>query len=113
MLNALGVRWSGVRVPIAFCSDKLFDSRDLASDPRVLLGSDSPLTAAGDLLDEIRIAHREIGVPANELYRMVFDARSADVFRLKDGQGRCVPVATADLIAVRETGVSPAETLAT
>ncbi len=30
----------------------------------VILGSDSPLTAAGDLLDEIRFAHTQIGLDA-------------------------------------------------
>ncbi len=38
---------------------------------KVMLGSDSPLTAAGDLLDEIRFAHTQIGLDANSLYGMV------------------------------------------
>ncbi len=77
----------------------------------VLLGSDSPLTAAGDLLDEVRIAHQEVGVSARELYRMVFE-RAAEVFRLHEGQGAIRPDAAADVIAVRDKGLSPAETIA-
>ena len=38
---------------------------------KVSLGSDSPLTAAGDLLDEIRFAHTQIGLHANSVYGMV------------------------------------------
>jgi cytosine/adenosine deaminase-related metal-dependent hydrolase/ubiquinone/menaquinone biosynthesis C-methylase UbiE len=79
---------------------------------RVVLGSDSPLTAAGDLLDEIRIAHDEVGVPARDLYRMIFE-NAPHVFRLREGQGAIRPGAIADLIAVRDRGLSPAETVAT
>lgn len=82
-----------------------------ASVFRLLLGSDSPLTAAGNLLDEVRIAHQEIGVPAENLFRMLLP-RAAAAFRLRDGEGTVRPDATADLIAVRDTGMSPAEVLA-
>lgn len=85
--------------------------KTIASVRRVLLGSDSPLTAAGDLLDEIRFAHAEVGVPARELYRMIFE-NAPRAFRLHDGQGRLRSAAVADLIAVRDCGQSPADTLA-
>jgi cytosine/adenosine deaminase-related metal-dependent hydrolase/ubiquinone/menaquinone biosynthesis C-methylase UbiE len=78
---------------------------------RLLLGSDSPLTAAGDLLDEVRIAHEEVGLSAHELFDMLFE-RAAKAFRLKDGQGKIRPNARADLVAVRDKGLSPAETVA-
>jgi hypothetical protein len=77
----------------------------------LVLGSDSPLTAAGDLLDEVRVAHREMGIPATDLYRMLL-GRAAQVFRLNDGEGAIRPDARADLIAVRDTGTTPAETIA-
>jgi len=77
----------------------------------VVLGSDSPLTAAGDLLDEVRFAHEHIGLDADSLYAMVTN-RSADVLRLRQGEGRIWPGAVADVIAVRDMGLSPAETLA-
>lgn len=83
----------------------------IASVEQLLLGSDSPLTAAGDLLDEIRIAHQEVGIPVADLYRVVFK-RAAAALRLQDGEGKICPGAAADLIAVRDTGLSPAETLA-
>jgi cytosine/adenosine deaminase-related metal-dependent hydrolase/SAM-dependent methyltransferase len=82
-----------------------------ASVLHLLLGSDSPLTAAGDLLDEVRIAHHEIHVPAEKLFRMLLPSAAA-AFRLRDGEGTIRPDAAADLIAVRDTGMSPAETLA-
>jgi cytosine/adenosine deaminase-related metal-dependent hydrolase/ubiquinone/menaquinone biosynthesis C-methylase UbiE len=77
----------------------------------VVLGSDSPLTAAGDLLDEVRFAHEHIGLDANSVYAMVTN-RAADVLRLRQGQGRIWPGSVADVIAVRDIGLSPAETLA-
>ena len=77
----------------------------------VLLGSDSPLTAAGDLLDEIRFAHRQIGLDANSLYAMV-TGRPAEVLRLRRGEGHLKPGSLADILVVRDTGLTPAETLA-
>ncbi len=96
----------------SFLFNKTLSRETVAAMRWVVLGSDSPLTAAGDLLNEVRIAHREIGVAANELYRMMLTC-SADVFRLKEEQGTLRPGGTADLIAVRETGRSPAGTLST
>jgi cytosine/adenosine deaminase-related metal-dependent hydrolase/SAM-dependent methyltransferase len=86
-------------------------AESIASVRHLLLGSDSSLTAAGDLLDEVRIAHQEIGVPVEHLYRMLC-GRAAAAFRLQGGEGMIRPDAVADLIAVRDTGMSPAETLA-
>jgi cytosine/adenosine deaminase-related metal-dependent hydrolase/ubiquinone/menaquinone biosynthesis C-methylase UbiE len=78
---------------------------------RVVLGSDSPLTSAGDLLDEIRFARNEIGLDAESLFGMV-TVRSASVLRLRNGEGRLRPGSVADLIAVRDKGLTPAETVA-
>jgi cytosine/adenosine deaminase-related metal-dependent hydrolase len=83
----------------------------LSTVNNLVLGSDSPLTAAGDLLDEIRYAHVEAGVEAAELYRLAI-TRPPSVFRLDDGRGAIRPGAAADLIAVRDQGASPANTLA-
>jgi cytosine/adenosine deaminase-related metal-dependent hydrolase len=76
-----------------------------------VLGSDSPLTAAGDLLDEIRFAHMRIGVDANAIYAMV-TSRPAEVLRLRRGEGGIQPGSAADMLVVRDAGLSPAETLA-
>jgi cytosine/adenosine deaminase-related metal-dependent hydrolase/ubiquinone/menaquinone biosynthesis C-methylase UbiE len=75
-----------------------------------VLGSDSPLTAAGDLLDEITFARERIGIDANSIYAMVTN-RPAEVLRLRRGEGRIKPGSLADLFVVRDTGLSPAETL--
>jgi cytosine/adenosine deaminase-related metal-dependent hydrolase len=77
----------------------------------VVMGSDSPLTSAGDLLDEIYFARTEIGLAPNSLYEMV-TARSANVLRLRNGEGRIRAGSIADLIAVQDKGLTPAETVA-
>jgi ubiquinone/menaquinone biosynthesis C-methylase UbiE/cytosine/adenosine deaminase-related metal-dependent hydrolase len=77
----------------------------------VVLGSDSPLTAAGDLLDELRFARNNVGLDSGLLYEMV-TARSANVLRLRNGEGYLRPGATADVVAVRNIGLTPAETVA-
>jgi cytosine/adenosine deaminase-related metal-dependent hydrolase/ubiquinone/menaquinone biosynthesis C-methylase UbiE len=76
----------------------------------VVLGSDSPLTAAGDLLDEVSFAHNEIGLATDAIYEMV-TAKSASVLRLRNGEGHLKPGSIADLIAVHDKGLTPAETI--
>jgi cytosine/adenosine deaminase-related metal-dependent hydrolase/ubiquinone/menaquinone biosynthesis C-methylase UbiE len=76
-----------------------------------ILGSDSPLTAAGDLLDEIKFAHTRTGIDANSIYAMVTN-RPADVLHLRRGEGDIKPGSVADMLVVRDSGLSPAETLA-
>jgi cytosine/adenosine deaminase-related metal-dependent hydrolase len=78
---------------------------------KVALGSDSPLTADGDLLDEIRFVIRACGIAPDAAYRMVTNA-SAAILRLNDGRGAIDKFGPADLIAVRDTGVEAAERLA-
>lgn len=77
----------------------------------VSLGSDSPLTAEGDLLDELRFASRHVGLCAESLYRQVTTA-AARILHLPHGAGSIRVGATADCVAVREGGLSPAKTLA-
>jgi len=76
----------------------------------VVMGSDSPLTCRGDLLDDIGFAYNQVGVDADELYRMVL-SRPAKVFRMHGGHGTVRPGVCADLIAVRDAGTDPATTL--
>jgi cytosine/adenosine deaminase-related metal-dependent hydrolase/ubiquinone/menaquinone biosynthesis C-methylase UbiE len=76
-----------------------------------LLGSDSSLTAIGDLLDEIRFARSSIGLSADDLYDMV-TARAARILCLDAGEGHLRSDTCADLIAVRDKQNSPAEVLA-
>jgi cytosine/adenosine deaminase-related metal-dependent hydrolase/ubiquinone/menaquinone biosynthesis C-methylase UbiE len=77
----------------------------------VVLGSDSPLTSAGNLLDEINFAHNQIGIDTSSLYDMV-TAKSAGVLRLRNGEGHLRAGSVADIVAVREKGLTPAETIA-
>jgi cytosine/adenosine deaminase-related metal-dependent hydrolase/ubiquinone/menaquinone biosynthesis C-methylase UbiE len=83
----------------------------LLSIAKLALGSDSPLTATGDLLDELRFAFDRVGLREDELYRMVTSA-PAQILRLKRGEGGLVPGSTADFIATQDRGISPAATLA-
>lgn len=94
-----------------FLFGKTHSRQAVESFPSIALGSDSPLTAEGDLLDELRFAHDHIGVPAEDLYSQITTS-AAQILRLKCGEGSIRVGAVADLIAVREKGVSPAETLA-
>ncbi|HEY1995364.1 MAG TPA: methyltransferase domain-containing protein [Edaphobacter sp.] len=77
----------------------------------VVLGSDSPLTSAGDLLDEVNFARNEIGLTPDFLYQMV-TATSAHVLRLRNGEGHLRTGSLADIIAVRNKFLTPAETIA-
>ena len=86
-------------------------SRDLlASIERIALGSDSSITAAGDLLDEIRYSYSQIGLDADSIYKMV-TFNSAEMLRLGHGAGRLLESEVADLIAVRGGHNTPASVL--
>lgn len=74
------------------------------------LGTDSPLTAQGDLLDELRVALQASRLPKARLYRMVTD-QAARVLRLDDGAGQLAAGASADLAVFRDCGLDPAATL--
>jgi hypothetical protein len=82
----------------------------LGTIDNVALGNDSPLTAEGDLLDEIRFAIRFCGIPPHVAYRMVTEAPAA-VLRLKDAEGSIKISGSAHLIAVRDTGLDAADRL--
>jgi cytosine/adenosine deaminase-related metal-dependent hydrolase len=75
------------------------------------LGNDSPLTAAGDLLDEIRFGLRHCKIAPIEMYAMV-TKNPAKALRLRDGEGTVKKDGLGDLIAVLDSGSSPADTLA-
>jgi cytosine/adenosine deaminase-related metal-dependent hydrolase len=76
----------------------------------IALGTDSALTAEGDLLDEIRAARRVSKLPAAVIYNMV-TAGAAKILRLRRSAGTLVPGGPADLIAIADDGRSPAEAL--
>ena len=78
----------------------------------VILGTDSPLTAAGDMLDEISFAKKWSSLPDSELYEMC-TSRSAAVLRLQHGEGSIRSGGAADLVVVRDAGGGPASQLPT
>lgn len=95
-----------------FLFDSLPDLRLLATVPRLALGSDSPLTAKGDLLDEIRFAVSKCGIPPDQAYRMV-TSQAASILRLRNGEGLVREGGVADLIAIAADGRTPGERLET
>ncbi len=84
-----------------FLLGQTLDAKVRCSGIQIALGSDSAVTAEGDLLDELRIA-RDHGASAEELYRTVTDI-PARMLRLPDRAG--------DLAIFRDLGGTPAETL--
>jgi cytosine/adenosine deaminase-related metal-dependent hydrolase len=93
-----------------FLFGKSMLSEEVRRFPKVALGSDSPLTAEGDLLDEVRCAHQRLQASETELYGYVTQ-QATRLVDLKNGEGVFRPGGVADLIAVRDTGRTPAETL--
>jgi cytosine/adenosine deaminase-related metal-dependent hydrolase len=84
----------------------------LLSYPFIALGSDSPISASGDLLDELQVAHQQFDIPADLLYAMV-TRRAAQLLRLTEREGSISAGGVADLLIVRDNNCSPCETLAT
>jgi cytosine/adenosine deaminase-related metal-dependent hydrolase len=75
----------------------------------VALATDSSLTAAGDLADEILVAHAQ-GIALEAIYEMV-TTRAAAVLKLSSGYGAIREGGAGDLIAVPDGGQTPAESL--
>lgn len=82
----------------------------LSGIDNLALGNDSPLTAEGDLLDEIRFAMRFCDIPPHVAYRMVTEA-PATILRLENKEGSIKESGNADLIAIRDTGDHAADRL--
>jgi hypothetical protein len=95
-----------------FLFGKIPDMTLLGGIDNVALGSDSPLTAEGDLLDEIRFAIRFCDISSETAYRMVTEAPNA-ILRLKNAEGSIRVTGRGDLIAIRDTGHDAAEKLRT
>ena len=102
---------------IVWCpSSNLFTlGRTLSADslrtfPAVSLGTDSAMTAAGDLIDELHVARQLCGISATEGYRFV-TSHPARALRLNSGEGAIRENGVADFLAVRDNGQTPAESL--
>jgi cytosine/adenosine deaminase-related metal-dependent hydrolase len=74
------------------------------------LGSDSSLTAGGDLLDEIRFTAQHCGLSPRSLYEMVSELPAA-LLRLPHHTASLRISTVCDVIAVRDRGLQPDETL--
>ena len=94
-----------------FLFGNTLDREILSRIHNLALGSDSALTSAGDLLDDIDFAHRETGMSPGRLYEVVYTAASR-IFRMRNGEGSLRPGGVADLIAIRDAYADPADVLA-
>ncbi len=114
LTHAVALRGEGLRLAkrkgasIIWCpSSNLFllgrtlSETTLSSRIPIALGSDSPLTAKGDLLDELRFASKISDLPPSRLLLMVTEIPMR-ILRL--------PAGAADLIAIPDRG-NPAESL--
>jgi cytosine/adenosine deaminase-related metal-dependent hydrolase len=78
--------------------------------PATSLGTDSSLTANGDLIDELRVARGQPGVTDADCYRFV-TANPARALCLTSGEGAIRTGGLADFVAVKNTEQTPAEAL--
>jgi len=76
----------------------------------ISLGTDSALTAEGDLIDELRVASRS--VDSLRLYEMI-TRTAARTLRLESGEGCIRDGGIADLLVVADHGQTPAGALLT
>jgi cytosine/adenosine deaminase-related metal-dependent hydrolase len=95
-----------------FLFGQLPDATMFGAIGQVALGSDSPLTCEGDLLDEVRFALQHCGISPHSAYRMVTDAPAA-ILRLSNAGGAIEVSGAGDLIAVRDTNQDPSDRLRT
>ena len=93
-----------------FILGRTLDARAFAGRIPIALGTDSPLSAAGDLLDELRLARKIMKLPPPRLYGMV-TSEAARVMKLGDGAGALEAGEGADILAVKDFGVTPAAAL--
>jgi cytosine/adenosine deaminase-related metal-dependent hydrolase len=82
----------------------------LQSGVPIALGTDSALTADGDLIDEISAARRHASVSVKQLYDMI-TTTAARVLRLRHSEGSITAGGVADLVAVRDAGGSPCDAI--
>lgn len=76
----------------------------------IALGTDSALTAPGDLLDALRAARSVWRLSPARLYAMVTQT-AARVLRMGDGQGEIREGGVADLIVIQDDGRAPSQIL--
>lgn len=112
-LRLLRTRGAGlITCPVSnlFTLGRTLPRAAFSSGVRIALGTDSAITATGDLLDAVRAASALWKLSPSRLYRMV-TTDAAALLRLHDGQGEIREGGVADLIVVRDAGCTPADTL--
>jgi cytosine/adenosine deaminase-related metal-dependent hydrolase len=82
----------------------------LTSGLPIALGTDSALTAAGDLIDEFCVVRRLGHLTVIDVYEMVTSV-PARLLRLRNGEGEIRTGGVADLLVVLDEGFSPASAL--
>ena len=126
LIHAVGLNASGWRLVqdrgacAVWCpSSNLFtlgrtiDTAVAEANQRIILGSDSPLTSTGDLLDELAFVSSKLGARPEVIYEMV-TSRPAEALGLRNGEGRIVRGGIADLFALTDLDrrATPAQALA-
>lgn len=91
-----------------FLFERLPDMAKLSGIALVALGSDSPLTATGDLVDEIRFAIHSCNISPRAAYEMVTTI-PARMLHLEHFAGTITESGVADLIAIRDIGTNAAD----
>ena len=91
-----------------FTLGRTLDATVLNSGIPIALGSDSAMTAEGDLFDELCVASRSIS--PDRLFEMVTSV-PARIFRLPAGFGQICHGGPADLLVLEDDGKAPAESL--
>jgi len=77
----------------------------------VALGTDSALSAKGDMVDEIQTARQFPKLSNEQIFEMVTTS-PARILRLPDGTGQLKNGSPADLVVIRDTGKDPCDCLA-
>ncbi len=93
-----------------FTLGRTLDRRVWDTQIPVALATDSSISAEGTLLDEIRVAREAADLRSDLLYAMVTETASR-VLRLTGGEGTLAEGGVADLLAVPDRGLAPADTL--
>jgi hypothetical protein len=86
------------------------DKNHITSIARAAIGSDSPITAAGDLLEEVHLFSTQEMLAPDLLYSFVTTS-AAEILHLSDGAGCIQRAGPADVIANRDRFTTPADTL--
>jgi len=110
LINQRGAALVACPTSNLFLFSETLSHDQFASLQRIALGSDSPITAMGDLLDEIHYVCSEVGLNADTIYNMV-TSNAAEMLHLDHDIGHITESGVADVIAVRSREMTPASAL--